>query len=380
MRTAGWKITKAMNMVAAANLTGMQNRILAAGPCFMTRRIVTCVALSIWIGLTINGSILEAATLPTADEILRDLSLSDSDRADIRQGKIVKWSATEGSDRELAVGMVLLAKTKATSFVEIFREASAYKEEKSVTAHGEITGDGTLADFAGVKLEPNGEKEALRYLSAGPGDELNLDEKEIAAFRALKPAGGKVAVSAEEVEALVRQSLLSRYQAYRAKGLAGIAPYERKNGLRLHASEELSLAIKQMKLLAKYVPSVHAALLNYPAAKDGQKALEEHFYWLNLDLFGRPTYALSHRMLFHVGDVYFASDRHFYTSHDYNSLQQGVAAIPTKDGTLVITLVRVSTDQVGGFGSSTKHSISRALMGPYFIGLYETLRAKAEKQ
>ena len=373
-------ITNAMEMVLAAKLTAMQNRILAGRPCFMTRRILTCVALSICIGLTVNGSILEAATLPTADEVLQELNLSDSDRADIRQGKIVKWSATEGSDRELAVGMVLLAKTKSTSLVELFREASAYKEEKSVTAHGEIAGDGTLADFAGVKLEPNGEKEARLYLGTKPGEELNLDSKEIAAFRALKSAGGKDTVPVKEVEALVRQTLLSRFQAYRAKGLAGIAPYERTGGRRLLVSDELSLAIKQMKLLAKYVPSVHTALLNYPAAKDGQKALEEHFYWLNLDLFGRPTYALSHRMLFQVGDVYFASDRHYYTSHDYNSLQQGVTALPTKDGTLVITLVRVSTDQVAGFGSSAKHTVSRALMGPYFIGLYETLRTKAEKQ
>ena len=373
-------ITNAMEMVLAAKLTAMQNRILTGRPCFMTRRILTCVALSICIGLTVNGSILEAATLPTADEVLQELNLSDSDRADIRQGKIVKWSATEGSDRELAVGMVLLAKTKSTSLVELFREASAYKEEKSVTAHGEIAGDGTLADFAGVKLEPNGEKEARLYLEAKPGEELNLDSKEIAAFRALKSAGGKDTVPVKEVEALVRQTLLSRFQAYRAKGLAGIAPYERTGGRRLLVSDELSLAIKQMKLLAKYVPSVHTALLNYPAAKDGQKALEEHFYWLNIDLFGRPTYALSHRMLFQVGDVYFASDRHYYTSHDYNSLQQGVTALPTKDGTLVITLVRVSTDQVAGFGSSAKHTVSRALMGPYFIGLYETLRTKAEKQ
>jgi hypothetical protein len=346
----------------------------------MTSRIVTCVALSFWIGLTFNGSILEAATLPTADEVLQELPLSDNDRADIRQGKIVKWSATEGSDRELAVGMVLLVKTQATNFVEFFREANAYKEEKSVTAHGKIAGDGSLTDLAGVKLEPNGEKEARRYLAAKPGDELNLDAKEIATFQALKSTGGKDAVPVKEVEALVRQTLLSRYQAYRTKGLAGIAPYERKNGHRLHPSEELSLALKQMKLLARYVPSVHTALLNYPAATDGQKPLEEHFYWLNLDLFGRPTYALSHRMLFQVGDAYFASDRHYYTSHDYNSLQQGVTALPTKDGTLVITLVRVSTDQVAGFASSVKHSVSRALMGPYFIGLYETLRAKAEKQ
>ena len=105
-----------------------------------------------------------------------------------------------------------------------------------------------------------------------------------------------------------------------------------------------------MKLLAKYVPvRVYRIAQLSGCQATSQKALEEHFYWLNLDLFGRPTYALSHRMLFQVGEAYFASDRHFYTGHDYNSLQQGVTALPTKDGTLVITLVRVSTDQVAGF-------------------------------
>ena len=54
--------------------------------------------------------------------------------------------------------------------------------------------------------------------------------------------------------------------------------------------------------------------------------------------------------------------------------------LPTKDGTLVITLIRVSTDQVAGFGSSVKKTISRALMGPHYIDLYETLRTKVEKQ
>ena len=349
---------------------------------FMTYRIVTCVAVSIWIGLTFNGPILEAATLPTADEILQGLPLSDSDRADIRQGKIVKWTTSEGSDRELALGMVLLAKTKSANLVELFREASAFKVESAITAHGKIACDGTLADFAGVKLEPNGEKEARRYLEAEPGEELNLDAKEMAAFHALKSTGVDGAVPVSKVEALVRQTLLSRCQAYRAKGLSGITPYERKQGQQLLVSDELSVSLKQMKLLAKYAPSVYDVLLNYPAAKtkDGQELVEEQFYWLNLDLFGRPTYVLSHRMLFRVGEIYFASERHFYTSHDYNSLQQGVTALPTKDGTLVVTLIRVSTDQVGGFGSSAKHPISRALMGPYLKDMYEALRAKAEKK
>ena len=84
-----------------------------------------------------------------------------------------------------------------------------------------------MADLAEVKLQPNGEKEAKRYLNVEPGSELNLDAKEIAAFQALKAGGDADNVPVQKVEALIRQVLLARYQAYRSKGLSGIAPYER---------------------------------------------------------------------------------------------------------------------------------------------------------
>ena len=343
-------------------------------------RRATSVVVSICISLVLCDATLGASALPSADEVLQELQMSDSDQESIRQGKIVKWTASEGSDRELAVGMAFLVKTKPDNLVELFRDATALKMESVITAHGRIAGDGTPADFARVSLEPNGEKEAKRYLEAEPGEELNLNAKEITAFQALKSAGEDGSPPVKEVEALLRQTLLSRYQAYRTKGLSGITSYERKHGQQLSASDELSRSTKQMTLVAKYLPSFYAILLQYPAPETTQhKDVEEQFYWLNMDLFGRPTYVLSHRMLFRIGEAYMTSDRHFYTSHDYNSLQQGVAALPTKDGTLVIYLGRVSTDQVAGFGSSLKHPVSRAIMGPYIKDLFEALRAKAEK-
>ena len=341
-----------------------------------------CTVVSVWFGLVICGPIPDALALPTADEVLKDLQISASDRQRIREGKIVRWTASECSDRELALGMALLVKTEAEKVVELFREASAFKAMESVlTAHGKIAGDGAPADFARVKLEPNGEKEARRYLEAEPGDDLNLDAKEIAAFRALKSAGKDGAVPVQQVEALIREGLLARYQAYHTKGLAGIAPYERKSGQHILASDELALATKCVILVAKYLPSVYDAVLNYPAAKIKEgEVLEEQFYWLNIKLFGRPTYVLSHGMLFRLGEASVIVDRHFYASHDYNSVQQGFFALPTKDGMLVTYLNRVSTDQVAGFGSGAKHPVSRALMGPYLKNLLEALRAKAEKQ
>jgi hypothetical protein len=349
--------------------------------CVITLRGITRAVVSMSVGLMLCSPVLEASALPSAEELLQQLQLSDSDRQSIREGKIVTWSTTEGSDRELALGMALLAKTKPESLVKLFREAAAFKNVSSVTAFGRIEGEGTLADFAGVKLAPNGEKEARRYLEAEPGDELNLDTKEIAAFRALKAASKDGAVPIPKVEALIREGLLARYQAYHAKGLAGIAPYARKSGRQTLASDELSIATKQSKLVAKYLPSVYNALLNYPTIQFKEAdELEEQFFWVTIEVFGRPTYVLSHRLRFRIDEAFVVVDRHYYASHDYNALQQGAVALPTKDDTVVTYLSRVSTDQVAGFGSSAKHPVSRALMGPYLKDLLEALRAKTEKR
>ena len=54
-------------------------------------------------------------------------------------------------------------------------------------------------------LEPNGEKEAGRYLEAEPGDDHNLDNKEIAAFQALKTQSKDGGGNQKAVETLIRK-------------------------------------------------------------------------------------------------------------------------------------------------------------------------------
>jgi hypothetical protein len=181
--------------------------------CVVTLLGVTRTVVSLCVGLALCSPVLAASELPPANDVLRELQISDHDRQQIREGNIVTWSATEGSDRELAIGMALLVKTSAENLVELFREPTAFKAESAIiTAYGRIAGDGELADFTRLKLEPNGEKEARRYPEAKPGADLNLDTKEIAAFRALKSASKDGAVPIQKVEALIREELLARYQ------------------------------------------------------------------------------------------------------------------------------------------------------------------------
>ena len=161
---------------------------------FTGRRRIVTVVVSVWIGLLFCGPIPDTLALPTADEVLQELHISDSDREKILQGKIVDWSASEGSERELALGMAFLVKAKPEDLAKMYREALVLKEVSVITAHGKLTGEGTMADLAGVALQPNADKEAQRYLNVQPGGELNLDAKEMAGFQALKAGGAADAV------------------------------------------------------------------------------------------------------------------------------------------------------------------------------------------
>jgi hypothetical protein len=342
---------------------------------------IASVCALLWLSVIFIVSTAGAANLPTVDEIMKELKLSDTDQENVRQGEIVDWSPPEGSDRELALGMVFLVKAKKEDLFENYRKAMVLRDVSVITAHGTIAGEGSMTDLAGVELKPNAKKEAKRYLNVEPGDELNLDAKEIAAFHALKSAGKDGQVPVKKVEELIRQGLLARYQTYHKQGLAGIAPYERGGKDQRRAGDELLLSTKQLSGVAKHLPVFYNFLLNYPNGlpKEEAKNLEEFFYWLNIDIFGRPTYVLVHRMLYHVGDAAFAVERQYYASHDYNSMLQGIAALPTKEGMFLFYVGRVSTDQVAGFTSAALHPVSRAIAAPYIKDMFRDLQKKSKK-
>jgi hypothetical protein len=328
--------------------------------------VITC--------MTMGYPIEPAMGTPTADDILNALPLSDAQKRQVLHGNVVRWTTLESDDREIAVGIVMLMKANPEKAAQLFRGAEGYTLIDAVTAHGMIPGKGTGVDFANLVLEPNGAKEATRYLDAQPGSALNLDSQEIAAFQALntqsKDNGGKQ----QAVEALIRKHFLARLQAYQAKGLAGISPYKRRSNEKRLASKKIRLSVTANKITASFYPKFNEILVHYP--NTDMTGVEESFFWLNIEVFSRPLLVLTHRMLYKEGETYLVSDRHFYTSHEYNSLQAVGGAWPKDDGSLIVYLYRVSTDQVGGFGSSVKRPVSRALMGPYVEELFEKIRAQ----
>ena len=335
--------------------------------------------LSIGITSVVSFMPPEAHAGPNVEQVLADLPLSDGEKSQIMEGEIVQWTTTESSEREVVVGKAVLVRGKQPNeTIEIFRQGIGLTLDPDVRAFGKITGKGTTTDFAGVMLEPNGESEADRYLEAEPGDELNLSSNEISGLKALNVKGQNAADKKKVVEKLLRTQLLARYQSYHAEGLTGIPPYARGRGKEVWATDELVKATLAAKVLAKHAPDFFEVLLKYPNAKP--PGLEEWYYWVNYEVSSRPNFILSHRLALQAADSFIVGERHFFVSHEYNSLQAVGGLLSTKEGALAIYLYRVSTDQVAGFGSSIKRAAARMLMGKQIGRLFEKLRVLAENK
>jgi hypothetical protein len=229
-----------------------------------------------------------------------------------------------------------------------------------------ISTPATAADFAKLKLAPDAEKQASAYRNAKPGDDLNLSAEEIAAFAKL----GKDA-SVASIEEQIRANLVARVEAYRARGLSGIAPYARKDGQRSPA-EELRIASKASGSLKTHLPALYELLQSYPQGKPA--GAKEIFRWTLMEAHGVPTVTLTHGLLAPEGDSWISIQRQFYVSTGYNCEQALAAFLPVQTATVVAYGNRTSTDQVAGFGGGAKRSIGSRMLASQLQGLFEKLR------
>lgn len=305
--------------------------------------------------------------VPTVAELGTAIGLDSDGITRIQNGEMVQLSPRETSDRELAIGMVFFEKVPPSVVLEQFRHGGDLKADPNLRGSYPITGAGTVDDFAALRLAPNGADEAKRWTSVTPGETLNLSTAEIATFDALG-AGASQA----DVEAVIRRILLARFHAYRATGLAGIAPYARDGELR-DVGGALRASTMGSPVIAKFAPVFRALLLDYPSQTPPE--LEESYFWLLYDLDDRPNLTLRHRMAMPAGDGFVVADREFYVSQGYNEMQALAGFLPADGGTVVFYVTRTSTDRAGGFGSSAKHAIGRKVMAREIEAIFERSRA-----
>jgi len=325
----------------------------------MFRRSRAVAAICTWLVAT-----PAFAALPDPATLLADLGVSASDIAQIQSGQIIHHDVKPASERELTTGLAFEVGMAPTALIGEAKQDLLNRVDSTVTAHGTIT-DGGVADFAKLSLGGDASR-ANAYVTAKPGGALNLSTDEIAAFAKLG-SGASVA----SVEQLLRQQLAARVAAYRAKGLAGIAPYARDGGSR-SPGDELRTATTASKPLAKYAPAAYQALAAYPSSS--APGAQQIFRWSQFDAHGTPTIALTHSLLIPDGDGWIAVQRQFYVSAGYNCEQAVAVFLPASGGTVVVYGNRTSTDQITGFGGGTKRSLGSKILASQLESMFERAR------
>lgn len=295
------------------------------------------------------------AERPTTEALLQSYGYSASDIAGVRAGKIERRRPPAAHERDLTAGFVFFVPFSPSELVDEVRAGLLDEPDEAASTSQTIAEADTLDAFSGLMLEPDRTRRVERYTGARAGDDLNLSASEIAAFNALGPAAPP-----EAVEMQLRQSLLSRYQAYRAGGLASIEPYDRGQGKTRSVADDLRAALEAMPGLQAHAPAAYAAMLQYPDAQPA--GTQQAFRWKQLSANGIPTIVLGHGLFIPDGDAMIVLQRQYYASEGFNCEQAVAAFLPVEGGTVVVYVNHTSTDQVAGFGGGTKRSIGSTLM------------------
>jgi len=318
------------------------------------------------LGLLGLASIAEAQ--PSADQVLTDAGLSAGDKQAVGSGQFVDVSISGVSERDLSFATAFLVKSPPGALGREMESGDFVTADTQVKVFGELKGAGSLADLASLTLTDD---EALTLVNAKPGEALNLSASEMAAFRAL---GGAAAPAVQEQ---LRRVLLARYQAYRASGLAGIAPYDRGSGRTGDLAADLRRASQATQDIHVHLPGFQKVLLGYPQA--ALPGMQERFFWLKSVIHDETTYVLVHFLVAADGAARVFARREYYVSTGYNAEQTLAGFLPVQGGTMVISTVHAFTDQVTGFGGSIKRGIGSKVMAGQMKKIYEAEREKSEK-
>jgi hypothetical protein len=311
------------------------------------------------------------AVVPSATELMKELGISEADGQKAKGGEILDVSVAPSNPRELTAGLAFLVKGMTpTELVNLGRKGAFDRMDPNTLAVQLIEGEPGPASFAKFTLGSDAGKQVAAFENAKPGEDLNLSTAEIAGFQQLGSGAPQT-----EVEKQLRSMLLARLLAYRAKGLAGIAPYARSGGKATSPAGDLRSATESLKLLKKYVPAAYQMLLDYPKSKP--PGTQEVYRWSRINAHGVPTLVLTHNVFVPDGDAWVVAQRQFYVSTGYNCEQAVAAFLPVKSGTAVFYSNRTSTDQVTGFGGGAKRSIGSEILGSQLESLFETVRSKA---
>jgi hypothetical protein len=305
---------------------------------FSCRSITVCLA---YCALSV------AQAQINGQQVLDGLSVSPAEVGRLESGEILTFSdkAYETTKRELAADAMILVDTDLDAVMKALTEEATIVPSHYILEHAVIKSE---ADFSGVGFTDAEYDEVKNLFGARPGGDLNFSKGEFTALRQkLAPHGksdraGQIAAAS----AAMRDILIARYNAYRAKGLSGVEGYSRSKRKQIDIGSELRLTTETFKPFEGDFPDFYRVMHDYPAAAE---CCEHYFRWIKVRLRKRPTFTLVHTMIQKTDDYILATERYYYATSTLNSLQVTLSWLKYDADTYMGLAMSASTDILDSF-------------------------------
>lgn len=331
-----------------------------------------------WSTVVAESQIGTATTRLSAEILLERAALTAPQLEALQEGKVVTsgLSRIELEPEQLAATLLVLVSAKVPDVATKIADRISLQAHRGAPMAYYLNGEANDVFRQAVVLGSDEAAEIHRLLRVHEGDELNFSTEEIRWFQAtaadIPQGGSRYANAAEAMTSTLRRVLQTRYQAYRARGLNGIAPYDRGQGEAVDPGEGLRIALDSINLLRIYFPRFYLAFREYPAA--GAEAYQQRHVLIKRITRGRPTFVLAHWMV-DINESYaLVAERHYYVTHTYDVLQNMIACLPYRGRTLVGLLNQTFTGKVAGFARRIRHDVGRKRIQETIRPLFESLR------
>jgi hypothetical protein len=329
------------------------------------------------LGLVILAAPAGAAELLTASQVAQALGFDRAAEQELLAGEIVSAEREETTAKQLAVSIGMLVKGEPDALAAAVLDGQTLQANPAILGFGKIDPGAPEAGLAGVAYTADEVDEIRKLLAAEAGDEFNLSADELAALQKAtarfdpKQAGDPAVV--EAVNQAYRSILLGRLEAYLARGVPGIAPYQRDGGVS-DPAEELRAAAEASQLLQQAAPDMYRGLVDFPEHQpaDAQQA----FFWVKELANDRPVFSLNDRMVQRRPDGLVLLSRTFYAGHSFNASLSGAGVLPVQGGNAVFYTNRTSSDQVAGFMQGMRHEMGRGMMRDALIESFRAIRTQ----
>ncbi len=337
-------------------------------------RLSCLVAALVLLGLVCGAPApARAAAPPSIDEIFDLLGFKAAERDAIRRGEVVaRDQKTLRADHISAAVAVRLAVPVAAVHLDALTGRNLVRDPNIVAAGALEDGPARWDGFEFGAAEPD---EARRFRDDRGGGDFNLSAAEAARVAANLGSWGDAAAGPESATSVYyRELLLARHAAYRAAGLAAIAPY-RRNGTVLHPETGLAAVSTPANLpLLRFFPDFAAALADYPRAR--RPGIAHGHYWTKREIGGRPNYILAHQVVAGGEGYTVFAMREYYVGHTYEALQFVLLALPLEGGSLVVLVASTFADKATGFFSGLAHWFGQKRMRNDLRRHFEALKAE----